>query len=141
MAVVASCTHNNGDIGDWFGTWKLREITINSTPDATYAGNMFWKFQSATIQIVELDEYHGRADSWGSWEELPASSGVILRLNFTHSDNNNPVGSGKYSPPKASYLPSASVSDLDVLHLDSKTLRLRYQAADATVYEYSFSKH
>ena len=139
-AIIAACTHNDGNIGDWFGAWKLREITINGTPDAAYGGNMFWKFQSATIEICVLDEYHGRTDSWGSWEEVTSSSGKVLRLNFTHSDNDHPVGSSKYSPPKVTHLPAATISDLDVLQLNSKNLHLRYVAPDATVYEYTFTK-
>ena len=28
-----ACTHNNGDIGDLFGTWKLETITIDGEKD------------------------------------------------------------------------------------------------------------
>ena len=41
-AISGSCTHNNGDIGPWFGEWKLTSIEIDGSPDAAYKANTFW---------------------------------------------------------------------------------------------------
>ena len=29
MAALSSCTHNNGDIGPYFGTWKMLSIEVD----------------------------------------------------------------------------------------------------------------
>ena len=29
MVTLSSCTHNNGDIGPYFGTWKLLSINVD----------------------------------------------------------------------------------------------------------------
>ena len=93
-----ACTHNNGDIGDLFGTWKLQSITINGESDSTYQSNVLWKFQSSIISMVKVDDTtHSKAESWGTWSY--SNDDTQLVLDFTHTDNNNPnVGSSKYSP-------------------------------------------
>lgn len=139
MISLAACTHNDGDIGHWFGAWKLRQITINGENDAAYGGNIFWKFQSEVIQMSQLNEYHGRYDAWGSWEEIDAAGKAILRLNFTHSDDATPAGTSKYAPLAATHLHSG-ISDLEILSISGSKLQLRYIAEDAAVYTYEFSK-
>ena len=49
-----ACTHNNGDIGHLFGTWKLDAITINGEVDSVYAkaDNVLWKFQSSVMSMI-----------------------------------------------------------------------------------------
>lgn len=120
--VISGCTHNNGDIGEWFGTWKVTEITIDSTNDSTYTGNMFWLFQSSVICMRTMDENHGYTDHWGSWKELPDSH---LELNFTHYDNDNEPGSWIYRPAPASRLPVA-VNILTISHLSRSSAILSY---------------
>lgn len=135
---LSSCTHNNGDIGPWFGTWKVAEITINGSPDSSYAGNLFWSFQTSVIGMTEINPTLGvtTAESWGSWEQ----QGDILRLNFTNTDDANPEqGSSKYSPRPSSHLP-VGVSELQILSLSSSAVSLRYIASDGSIYEYSLKK-
>lgn len=135
---ISSCTHNNGDIGSWFGTWKVTEITINGTPDADYEGNLFWSFQTSVIGMTTVDSALGitTAESWGSWEQ----QGDILRLDFTHTDDSHPVqGSSKYSPLPSSHLPSG-ISELQILSLSSSAVRLHYTADDGSIYKYSLKK-
>ena len=33
LPVIAGCTRNDGDIGTWFGSWKLERITIDGLID------------------------------------------------------------------------------------------------------------
>ena len=57
MTGISSCTRNNGDIGPWFGTWKLTEITVDGTSDAGYEGNIFWKFQNDVFEMVRVNQH------------------------------------------------------------------------------------
>lgn len=141
MAIVllSACTHNDGNIGHWFGSWKLRQITINGENDEAYQGNVFWKFQSEVVQMSQLSSYHGRTDAWGSWKEVDAEGKSFLRLDFTHSDDKTSAGTGKYAPIPATHLQSG-ISTLEILSISGSKLQLRYIAEDATVYTYVFSK-
>lgn len=133
-----SCTHNNGDIGPFFGTWKVTEITIDSQPEAAYQGNLFWAFQTSVINMRTVDPSTNlsSAESWGDWEE----DGNTLHLNFSHTDDSHPTpGSSKYSPLPASHLP-AGTSELSILSISSSDMRLSYTAPDGTVYGYSLKK-
>lgn len=135
--ILGSCTHNNGDIGPWFGEWKLTTITVDGTPDAGYDGNIFWAFQTTVIEMLSADnettgDYRQR---WGTW----AQDGTTLTLNFTHSDNDNPAGSDKYIPFPETGLP-AGVSKLDIVSLSSSEIKLNYTADDGKTYGYLLKK-
>lgn len=49
LPVIAGCTRNDGDIGTWFGSWKLERITIDGLIDEKYKGDIFWQFQSSVF--------------------------------------------------------------------------------------------
>lgn len=50
-----ACTHNNGDIGHLFGTWRLNTITINGDVDSVYA--------KADNRVVEIPIFGNEHDS------------------------------------------------------------------------------
>ena len=134
---ACSCTRNNGDIGDYFGTWKLNQISINSENDATYKGNLFWGFQSTVFMMKEVnDTTHTKLEHWGTWEENDNK----LLLDFTHSDNNNPQGSTKYSPAKATHLPANAISTLDIIKITGKEMKLQYTDSLGNIYNYDLTK-
>lgn len=142
MLGLGACTHNNGDIGDFFGTWKLSEITIDGTNDSDYQGDVFWKFQASLIQMLTVDDStHDYSVSMGSWSQ-PLDN--ILRLDFTHTDTDHPEpGSSAYSPQPGLHLPSACVFDMDIISLSSGKMVLRYTdtaGAQPVVYQYTFKK-
>lgn len=132
-----SCTRNNGDIGDYFGTWKLEQITINNKKDTEYKGNIFWGFQSSVFTMKEVnDTLHTKSEHWGTWEEQNDK----LILNFTHSDNSNPQSSFKYSPAKATYLPANSISILDIITLSGNEMKLQYTDSIGNIFNYDLTK-
>lgn len=137
---LAGCTHNNGDIGDLFGTWKLEKMMVDGEIDTDYADNIVWKFQSSIIEMQQVDDVHHEAfNAFGTWSR-PADG--VLKLDFTHTDTANPEpGADKYSPLGPTRLPRAQVIDLDVLELNGSKMRLRYiDAAASTTIEYYFKK-
>lgn len=132
-----SCTRNNGNIGDYFGTWKLEQIFINNEKDTEYNENIFWGFQSSVFMMKEVnDTLHTKSEHWGTWDE---QNGKLI-LNFTHSDNNNPQGSFKYSPAKATYLPVNSISVLDIITLSGNEMKLQYTDSIGNIYKYNLTK-
>ena len=50
---MTGCIHHNGNIGHWFGKWKLTQITVNEESDTTYNGNIY-------ILVVPV-QYHSDA--------------------------------------------------------------------------------
>lgn len=83
MAVVAifcSCTKNNGDIGFWFGQWKVDSIHVGDTIDTTYAGNLFFSFQSDVIDVNRMDAHHVDNHAYGRWTE---DSDSTITIYFT----------------------------------------------------------
>ena len=77
MTVVASCTSNNGDIGPWFGTWKVTEVRCDSEVEEQYAGNMFFKFQSSVFEVLVVNDHHFSDTAFGEWREEPGGKLVI----------------------------------------------------------------
>ena len=69
MLMVASCTTNNGDIGPWFGTWRVTKITTDGVDDADYQGNMFFKFQSTVFEMLLVHDDHGTENRFGIWND------------------------------------------------------------------------
>lgn len=140
LSGLACCTHNNGDIGDLFGTWKLDKITIDGEVDRGYGDDILWKFQSSIIEMEQVnDALHETFKSHGSWSRPEEG---LLVLDFTHTDNDNPEpGSEVYSPLPATHLPSGCKIDMDLLQLDGSKMELRYiDPLTTKVYEYYFKK-
>lgn len=134
--VFVSCTHNNGDIGHYFGTWKLDRMTINGADDVDYQNNVLWKFQAGVMCMVRVDDVtHIKTEGWGTWEE----DGNILRIGYIHHDDSNPEGSSKYSPLPETHIPKG-VTELEILKQNSSTMELKYINNDGQVILYYFDK-
>ena len=136
--MLSSCTHNNGNIGPWFGTWKLNAITIDGEIDNEYADNdnLVWKFQSTVIEMQEILPMHVTADHFGTWTQ---TSDRTVEMNFTYHDGLNPDGYPYYTPPASSHLPRG-VFVMDILELTSSKMHLQYRANDGTIYTYYLKK-
>lgn len=135
--LAAGCTHNNGDIGPFFGTWKLSSITVNGIPDQEYDENIVWKFQSNVVAMVRINDRHETNESIGTWVDLGQQE---IQMDFIYSDDDNPVGSDRYSPLVETHLPRGSFR-MSVLALSSGDMTLRYSDPDnGTIYEYILKK-
>lgn len=134
VMMSTSCTHNNGDIGKWFGEWQLRSIEVNGTDDADYQGNILWKFQNNIIEMVSVTG-HTQTEHFGTWSD----SDKELTLNFTHHDDNNPAGSDRYAPPSVTRLPAAIVT-LKIVKLSSSEIILQYAPDSSTLIVYTLRK-
>lgn len=134
--LLGACTQNNGQIGPWFGTWRLDRIDIDGNADKAYPGNVIWKFHSDIVAIIAVDDIeHDAIPAWGTWSE----ENGVLTLNFTYSDTDNPNQWDKYTPPASTHIP-AGISRLDIVSLSTARIILKYVSSDAT-YTYYLKKH
>ena len=76
LPVIAGCTRNDGDIGTWFGSWKLERITIDGLIDEKYQGDIFWQFQSSVFCMRKILPYNEHEERWGTWKGLAATATV-----------------------------------------------------------------
>ena len=78
LATLWSCTHNEGDIGPYFGTWALVEATGEHTVPGDDRG-VFLQFQGGTACVrVVFNELHSYDAAFGNWHD----SGGVLTLDF-----------------------------------------------------------
>ena len=68
VLLTASCTRNHGDIGIWFGTWHVEQITADGTP-RNVEGDYFFQFQSKVFRVSQVYGHEQLIDSYGTWDE------------------------------------------------------------------------
>ncbi len=82
LLALPGCTHNNGDIGDFFGKWKLVSIERNDLQPVAYEGNIFWDFQNTTISMISITTQHDTTQTYGNW----TVDGDLLTISFPDAD-------------------------------------------------------
>lgn len=132
LLMMASCSHNNGDIGPWFGQWKLIEIKVDGVTDYSYNGNIFWSFQTHVFQMKEvIGDISPVSDTrWGTWEE----NGGELLLNFTYMNSEHKEI--YYDPLTATFLPPHEISRLKILKRPGSEMELSYTSPDGKLITY-----
>lgn len=135
-AIAAACTHNDGDIGPWFGTWAMTGMTVNGeTPQDFNPTANVWEFQSELVTIRLLGEHHDiDGASWGTWHEADGH----LYLDFTH--NSQQSGPGEYDAPAWLMMENSKVIDLTITDRGKRTMVLRYSAPGGQIITYTLKK-
>lgn len=97
--LLSSCMQHNGNIGDWFGTWKVESISINGISDAAYEGNLFFQFQTDIVCLnqVDTDVSNSSMRVFGRWRD----EGSTLVLDFSYTADGM---DGSFTPPEDTYL-------------------------------------
>ena len=75
--IMGACTHNNGDIGNWFGTWHVASITIDGNEVAA-DGDFFFQFQNTIFRVVQVKPHEQMVESFGTWE----NDGQTMTVTF-----------------------------------------------------------
>ncbi|MBQ4344614.1 MAG: lipocalin-like domain-containing protein [Muribaculaceae bacterium] len=127
--ILPSCTRNDGNIGDYFGRWKLEKITLDGDVRVYKYNNIFWSFQSSIIEMDEVNElYHSKISHYGSWFVEDDS----LVLDFGHCDNDSEPGKNEYAPISGMFLENG-INMLDVILLSGSEMHLRYDKGEYVV--------
>ncbi len=142
ILLAGSCTRNNGDIGEWFGTWQLTSIEVNGVPQEGYQRNYFWKFQNNIIGLIRVatgEATHNRDERYGTWEETDD----MLILNFSYHDDENADGdatAGPYVPFPELHLPYNERIRLAITQRTGSSMTLVYHASGDDTYTYHLKK-
>lgn len=93
MLALSGCSHNNGDIGPWFGLWHLDSLEIDGNPDSSYDGNLFFLFQGKVFCLRWVNENtHEYIDCYAKWEE--SDDGTSITVNFADPRYNPEINNG-----------------------------------------------
>lgn len=107
LLALSGCSHNNGDIGPWFGLWHLDAIEIDGEPDTDYDGNYYFLFQGKVFCIRWVnDQQHELIESYAQWQE--SDDGTIMTVNFV--DN-------RFSPRVDYTLPDPHLSIVTIFNV------------------------
>ena len=137
LLALCSCRVNNGDIGDYFGSWSLYDMKIDGETPADFDPELtFWQFQNNIIDICRVEFMYDRVAHWGTWEEENGS----LLLNFMHHNGNDAPGSGEYSAPAWIGFTSDEIMSLSFVSRASKRMTLSWNSPDGHQYVYSLRK-
>lgn len=127
LSLCAGCTHNNGDIGPFFGKWKMQRMTINGVDDASYKCNVFWSFQSSTIGFIRVVSDTRYNDTFGNWAVDDAYT--TMRLSFPD----------EIFPP-FSELQLERESELEIVKIKGPEMILKYITKDSDEIVYYLEK-
>jgi hypothetical protein len=79
MILLSACTRNHGDIGIWFGTWHVEQITAGGTP-VNVEGDYFFQFQNKVVRVSLVDPREQLVESYGTWDE--SEDGNTMTITF-----------------------------------------------------------
>lgn len=125
LLLTASCTRNHGDIGPWFGTWNVAQITAGGTP-RTVVGDYFFQFQSKVFRVSKVYGHEQLVESFGTWEE---TDGGKMTISFPD--------------PTVYYIDMPGLeahNDFTVTTTSSSDVTFTKTAADGTIYTYHLKK-
>lgn len=134
--VHQGCTHNNGDIGDLFGTWRLESMTADGEELDLYSNltQLYtWAFQSHIIRIQDIRNNMDHSNCFGTWMQNDDE----LILNFTHENDN---GNNGFLPPTPLHFETDGITKLTINRLSSKRLQTSYRNSDGIEYMYYLRK-
>ncbi len=82
---LTSCVQNNGNIGDLFGLWNLKEIAQSDNINTTIPNTHFIAFQSSVVSLRLVDPHTSVArEAHGSYQRERDS----IHLQITDGEQN-----------------------------------------------------
>ena len=125
LLTLGACTRNHGDIGIWFGTWHVEQITAGGTP-VNVEGDYFFQFQSKVFRVSQVYGHEQLVESFGTWEE---QDGGKMTVSFPD--------------PTAYYIVMPGLeahNDFTVTTASSHDVTFTKTTADGTTYTYHLKK-
>ena len=113
---LSSCSHNDGDIGYWFGLWHLDSIEANGTPVPDYEGNTYFMFQGKVFCIRCVDEdNHDYNESFAQWQENDDHQSATITFADEH-----------FLPTITPLIPLETITTFNVVTLNDKVMVLKH---------------
>lgn len=129
MLALCGCTHNNGNIGPWYGQWKLEALEVDGREDPAYGHNQFWAFQNDILVINEVMSETDHLVRYATWRQ----EGEMLLIDFSHSDADTPSSDVNYTPPPILGLKPQAVNALKIESLGHGRTVLTYDTGDRLI--------
>lgn len=127
---ITGCTQNNGNIGNWFGQWRMDSYKVNGEVQEDYQGNIFFCFQSAVFAYRYSKSDGDYSSAYlGKWEEWEEKDGDLLVIIFNTEESNVP-------PNNPFGFKAGNV--LKVVHNGGSEKTLTYEDEEGNKYEMHF---
>ncbi len=133
LLLTVGCTQNNGNIGLWFGTWQVTEISVDCEPQQDYEKNMFFKFQANVCDVITVFPHETYYQHFAEFTEVDKNTIIV---DFSHTDEWNPV---EFDVPTGSFLENGK-NIFNVTKHNNRKLTLTLQKPDGTTITYSLKK-
>lgn len=117
---LTGCTRNNGGEEELYGQWHLMSIDCEGMDIEDYSGNIYWSFQSTTIEIKEVRAYNEVNKNYGNFHLADET----LFIDFSYPD---------FMPPAILGLPRQA--ELQVLKITGGEMVLAY-GSPAVIYHF-----
>ena len=124
MILLSACTRNHGDIGIWFGTWHVEQITAGGTP-VNVEGDYFFQFQNKVFRASLVKSHDRVTESFGTWNE----DGNTMTIDFPD--------------PTVFYIDMPGLeshNNFTVTNLSSKEITFTKSHTDGVVFSYHLKK-
>lgn len=122
-----SCTRNDGDIGDFFGIWRVVTLEADGEAVAGYNGTLYFMFQSSVYgQKMVNEEKHWDDNVFASWRQ----EGNTLVIDFSND---------QYAPFSITGM-TDGVNYMEIENMSSRNMELSYVNPDGVKYSYSLEK-
>ena len=125
LLTLTGCMHNNGDIGNFFGVWKVESINIDNEIDNNYNGDIFFLFQSDVVRLVQNRGNYDVTEYYGSWIEN--DSHLILDFHYYVEQIKE-----TYNLPEITYL-QKSENHITILSQTAKRMVWQFNTIDKTI--------
>lgn len=120
VLTLQGCTHNDGGPHELYGQWKLMSMEKDGINVPGYTGNIFWSFQSSTIEMKEVKFMNEVSRNFGNFRLTDQT----LYLSFPYDD---------FIPPVILGLPREA--EMEVVSLKGSEMILSY-GTPATFYTF-----
>lgn len=123
VAALAACTHNNGDIGLWFGTWQVEEITVDGVTNEDYDGqSLMFSFQSDVFQMRLIEEMHESNVVFGNWSD---NGNATITVTFPEDI---------FQPQPISRMEKSNLLTVEKITSKNATLRMTTSSGSTVLY-------
>lgn len=138
LALTLSACQNNGHIGWIFGVWRVNEYIADGVRQTDpLISRCTLAFQGDVVEVVAIpDEYQTRITRNGTWAE----NGNDFTLDFTHSDDWRPSGTGLYEAPAWLGMTSQAPMHMTISERTSDKFTLTWEDSEGVLKVYKLQK-